>query len=184
MGFLSRFFGIAEKRPGPPQQGSLDTDARALERYRYLLRTAPPDAIEQAHAEAFAQLTPEQRAQALNDLSGELPPEERATGAAQTDPKALARTATRAELRQPGTLERAFGGRGPGGALGGSLLSSLAGAFIGSAIAHQLFAGLGEAPAEGGEPREADSSGQTEDPSALDGGAEDGDFGDVGDFGD
>lgn len=178
MGFQSRFFDLAEKKPGPRQQGSLDTDAQALERYRYLLRTAPPDAIEQAHAEAFAQLTPEQRAQALNGLSGELSPEERATGAAQADPKVLARTATRAELRQPGTLERAFGGRGPGGALAGSLLSSVVGAFIGSAIAHQLFAVLDEAPAE------ADSSGQAEGPSGLDDSPEDGDFGDVGDFGD
>ena len=38
------------------QQGS--TDEQAIARYRYLLRTAPPEAIEQAHAEAFAQLTP------------------------------------------------------------------------------------------------------------------------------
>ncbi len=35
------------------------TDEQAIERYRYLLRTAPPEAIEEAHAEAFAQLTVE-----------------------------------------------------------------------------------------------------------------------------
>ena len=44
-------------------------DPRAIERYRYMLRTAPPDDIERAHAEAFAQLTPEQRATVLRELS-------------------------------------------------------------------------------------------------------------------
>src|SRR3712207_6947952 len=44
----------------PPPQGGAPTDQQAVERYRYLLRTAPPDKIEEAHAEAFAQLTPQQ----------------------------------------------------------------------------------------------------------------------------
>ncbi len=33
-------------------------DEQALARYRYMLQTAPPETIEQAHAEAFAKLTP------------------------------------------------------------------------------------------------------------------------------
>ena len=68
MGFLDRVFG---EREGPPRAvpgGAPPGDAQALERYRYLLRTAPPDAIEQVHAEAFATLTSEQRAQVLRDL--------------------------------------------------------------------------------------------------------------------
>ena len=44
-------------------------DEIAIERYRYLLRTAPPETIEQAHAEAFAKLTPAQRAQVFQELS-------------------------------------------------------------------------------------------------------------------
>ena len=40
---------------GPGQQQM--TDQQAVERYRYLLQTAPPEAIEQAHAEAFSRLT-------------------------------------------------------------------------------------------------------------------------------
>ncbi len=36
-------------------------DKQALERYQYMLKTAPPDDIERAHEEAFAQLTPDQR---------------------------------------------------------------------------------------------------------------------------
>ena len=98
--------GFAE---APPSSGQL-TDEQAVERYRYLLRTAPPEAIEQAHAEAFAQLTPEQRRLVLEGLSEDLPPQERAD---RDDPQSLARMATRAELRQPGTLERTFGGIDP-----------------------------------------------------------------------
>ena len=43
--------------PGPP------TDEQAIARYKYMLKTAPPETIEQAHQEAFAQLTPQQRQQ-------------------------------------------------------------------------------------------------------------------------
>lgn len=177
MGFWDSVLGNEEKSTASIAGRDSSGDAQALERYRYLLRTAPPDAIEQAHAEAFAQLTGEQRAQVLRDLSQELPPGERALGAGQDDPKTLARMATRAEVRQPGTLERAFGGRGMGGMMGGSLLSSVAGAFIGSAIAHQLFGGFGDASAA--EPLEAGSADKEESSSEPDD-----DEGDVGDFGD
>ena len=101
-------------------------DQQALERYRYMLRTAPPDDIERAHEEAFAQLSPDQRAAVLRQLSEEVPASE-ATG---DDPKSLARAATRAEIREPGTMERAFGGAGAPG-LGSMFLPSLAGAFVG-----------------------------------------------------
>jgi hypothetical protein len=109
-------------------------DKQALDRYRYLLRTAPPDDIERAHEEAFAQLTPDQRAEVLRQLAQHVPPSE-VTG---DDPKSLARTATRAEMRDPGTIERAFGGAGAPG-LGSMFLSTLAGAFVGSAIANAIF---------------------------------------------
>jgi hypothetical protein len=130
----------APQRPAAP--GPRDPDEAAVERYRYMLRTAPPETIEQAHAEAFAQLTPEQRQRVLADVSQDLPPAERATS---DDPQALARMATRAEMRQPGTMERSLGGgvgggmggrgMGMGGMIAGTLLASVAGAFIGSAIA-------------------------------------------------
>lgn len=117
-----------------------------IERYRYLLRTAPPDQIEQAHAEAFARLSPEQRRQVLEQLSHEVPPGERAQS---DDPHALARMATRAEMRQPGTVERSLGGVGTGGVLAGSLLGSVAGAFIGTTIAMSLLGAYeGDAAAE------------------------------------
>ena len=109
-------------------------DTQALERYRYMLRTAPPDDIERAHEEAFTQLTPDQRAAVLRQLTQEVP----ASEADGDDPRSLARMATRAEMRQPGTMERAFGGSGAPG-LGGMFMATLAGAFVGSAIADAFF---------------------------------------------
>jgi hypothetical protein len=137
-------------RPARTGQGREGGDEAAIERYRYLLRTAPPEAIEQAHAEAFATLTPEQRRTVLTELGSQVPASERA---ASDDPKALARMATRAEMRQPGLLERTFSGRGGGmgggygmgggmgmgGMLAGGLFASMAGAFVGTAIAEEIF---------------------------------------------
>ncbi|MEK8226557.1 hypothetical protein NKG05_11425 [Oerskovia sp. M15] len=51
---------------------------------------------------------PEQRQRVLADLGQDLPQSERA---ASDDPSSLARMATRAEIRNPGTLERSFAGR-------------------------------------------------------------------------
>jgi hypothetical protein len=135
-------------------------DQQAVERYRYLLRTAPPDDIERAHEEAFARLTPEQRAQVLRELAQEVPPSEVPSG---DDPGSLARMATRAEMREPGTLERTFGRmQGPG--FGGMFLSTLAGAFVGTAIASAIIddsepAGEVDADGEAGDPGDADVGG-------------------------
>ena len=185
MGFLDRLLGRRDRStgygrpqgyppPGYPDVGRgeprpVPADQQAIERYRYLLRTAPPDQIEEAHAEAFAKLTPDQRRQVLEQLSaaGERP------GA--DDPRSLARAATRAEIRQPGILERAFGGYGPGygggygpgyrggygggfggpgfggpgfgSIVGGSLLGTIGGLVIGSAVADALF---DNGPGDGG----------------------------------
>ncbi|MES2464620.1 MAG: hypothetical protein V4671_29000 [Armatimonadota bacterium] len=169
MGILKRIFGRdedVETEPGTPssvlqqpvRQGTpagqanlpQDPDSQAIERYRYMLKTAPPEMLEQAHTEAFAKLTPEQRQQVLSEMSQDIPQAERPMN---DDPQALARAATRAEMRQPGYMERTFGGMGMGGApmmgggmsmgglIGGSLLTSIAGSFIGSSIAHSFFAG-------------------------------------------
>ena len=132
--------GVAE---APPSSGQ-GTDELAVERYRYLLRTAPPEAIEEAHAEAFAQLTAEQRRLVLEGLSSDLPPGERTD---RDDPQSLARLATRAELRRPGTLERTFDGVSPGGVgglLAGNFFSTIAGVVVGSAIADAIFSDGGD----------------------------------------
>lgn len=155
MSILDRIFGHRpESTSGARGQATAGTpfteptaDEQAVERYRYLLRTAPPEAIEQVHEEAFAQLTPAQRRLVLEGLNGGLPPEERAD---RDDPRSLARLATRAELRRPGTLERTFGGINPrgstagaGGFLGGNFLNTVAAVVVGSAIADAIFSDSG-----------------------------------------
>ena len=153
------------------------TDEQAIERYRYLLATAPPEDVERAHEEAFARLTPEQRRTVLNRLSEFVPP----TEVSGDDPASLARTATRAELRQPGTMERAFGGGWNGPGLGSFFLSSLAGAFIGSAIADSFFGDPGGEPANASDAGDTAGSGDAGDGGDFGG---EGDFGgDLGDFG-
>jgi hypothetical protein len=204
MGFLDKLFGRdqsqQQRQQWTPQSGNQyggqvprynpyagqrtqrlsdqPTDEQAIERYRYLLRTAPPDTVEQVHAEAFAQLTPEQRRMVLQQLTQALPASERQSNAYQNDdPQTLARMATRAEMRQPGTLERTFGGVGGGvggmgggmsmgGLMAGSFLSTIAGVMVGSMIANAFF----------------DNSGYSD--SGVDANGESYDGGDQGDYGD
>jgi hypothetical protein len=187
MGFWDRLLGRPTRRE-PSGDGGDGGDAQAIERYRYLLRTAPPERIEQAHAEAFARLTPQQRQEVLAQLSEQLPPGERP---ADDSAGSLARAATRAEMRQPGTLERSLGGRGigMGGVLAGSLLASVAGAFVGTAIAEQLFddpgAGNDEGSADAGSADDESGYGGFDDSGGggdVGGGDVGGDFGGGGDF--
>lgn len=156
-----------------------DADELAIARYRYLLRTAPPETLEAAHAEAFAQLTPEQRRRVLDGLAREVDPAEMRT--ADDSPAGLARIATRAELRQPGTIERAFGnerrgglfgGLFGGGGAGGSFFGMLAGAFIGTSIANAMFAGDAMA-ADAGSGDTGSGDAGAADPGATDPGAVD-----------
>jgi len=143
MGFFDRFKTSSDQ----PAAGA-SVDEQAIARYRYLLKTAPPEAIEQAHAEAFARLTPEQRQRLLSELASDMPDAERnAAYRAGEAPGALARVATRAELREPGAMERAWNrvgsvtgpGVGLGGMFAGSLLASMAGTVLGTVIAQQFF---------------------------------------------
>ena len=72
----------------------------------------------------------------LRALSDVVPPSERP---ATDDPAAMARAATRAEMRDPGTMERTFSGP----SMGNMFMGTLAGAFIGTAVAQSLFGGWG-----------------------------------------
>jgi len=147
MGIVDRLkegLGLGAQRPVQATEASADD--QAIARYRYLLRTAPPETLEQAHAEAFAQLTPEQRRRVLQELSASMSQGERMAAArVGDDPRMLAQLATRAEIRQPGTMERAFGGiggfgsPGMGGLFARSFFSSMAGTVLGSLIAQQFF---------------------------------------------
>jgi hypothetical protein len=198
MGLLDRFretfgsgLGGTERPTVPPDQrrpqyqagaSGRDPDEVAVERYRYMLRTAPPETLEQAHAEAFAKLTPDQRRKVLEDLGDAVPAAERATS---DDPQSLARMATRAEMREPGTMERVLGrgrgGMGMGGMIAGSLLAGVAGAFVGTAIADAFLGDeLGGDAMAGGEGMAVDDPGV--DPGMDDFGGM-GDSGGMDDFG-
>ncbi|CAN5515820.1 hypothetical protein BH09CHL1_BH09CHL1_31830 [soil metagenome] len=187
MNILNRLFG---KRPSqsnvPRTDGQPLSDEQAVERYRYLLRTAPPEAIEEAHAEAFAQLTPEQRRLVLEGLNNDAPVGERTD---RDDPKSLARMATRAELQRPGTMERNFRGNtggmpGMGGFMAGSLFSTIAGVVIGTAIADAIFNDGGNDQGSS-DSSEADQGSDSGDSGSDTGGFDSGDTGDFGggDFG-
>ena len=177
-------------------------DELALARYRYLLRTAPPETLEAVHREAFERLTPDQRRQVLDGLAREADPAE--IRAASESPDDLARLATRSELQHPGTMERAFGGPqaggwGSGGGLfGGNFLGMLAGAFVGTSLANMLLP-MGASAAEldsgsldgGGGDAAAADTGDAGGDDQGDAGADTGDWGgdaggmdDLGGFGD
>jgi hypothetical protein len=153
-----------------------DPDELAIQRYRYLLRTAPPEALEAAHREAFEQLSPEQRRRVLEGLATQVDPSE--LRQADETPAGLARLATRAELRQPGTMERAFAGGGAAGGFGGSFLGMLAGAFIGTSIANAMFAGDSTGAADAGAADSGSTDGGDGGVSGEGGNVEGGDWGD------
>jgi len=193
MGFLDRLLGRSpteQQRQRPTSgwsagRGSVPTagsprpqageDERAVARYRYLLRTAPPEQLEALHAEAFAKLTAEQRQQLLRELAATAPGE----AGTSSEPADLARAATRAEMRQPGTLQSTFargsfgGGMGMGGMMAGSMMGTIAGVVIGSAIADSLFGGYDQSP-------EAQEAGDSGGDAATDSGDTEGGSGDGG----
>lgn len=198
MGLFDRIFGGDDgtQQDAQPRPHRTEDDI-AVERYQYLLRTAPPETIEQVHTEAFAKLTPEQRDLLFeqlkrNPIEGERP--------VDNEPGTLARAATRSEMQSPGFMQRAFsnqGGQNPGGPsfgsmVGSSLLGTVAGYVIGSAIVSAFIPdsfGNSEAGGDAGSEAGADSgadagtdSGASADGGGFDGGGFGGDFG-GGDFG-
>ena len=184
MGILDFLLGRKEQSPTddrsnrPTRAPARSEDEIAVERYQYLLRTAPPETIEQVHTEAFSKLTDEQRDILFRQLTENVEPSERPVDAA---PATLAQAATRAELRQPGTLTRSFGnqnGMGFGGMMGSSLLGTVAGFVIGSALVSAFMPMDG-----GGTDAGADANTETNaDPASGAGADSGGDFG-GGDFG-
>ena len=213
MGFLDRLFGGGVdrqyeetvnqvKRQSAERVTNMSEDERAIARYRYLLQTAPPEAIEQVHAEAFANLTPEQRQQVFEALKQNAPAGDAPRG---DDPESLAVSATRSEMRQPGTLERAFSGAPGGAALGGgfgsmfagSMLGNIAGFFIASSLMNAFMPDFGggleagaDSSADSGSEANTDAGsdagafdGGSIDASGMDGGFDGGGLGDFGDFG-
>ena len=172
MGFLDRLFGTNsddEYRETTNRvraaSAARSEDEMAVERYRYLLRTAPPETIEKVHEEAFTKLTPEQRKMLFTQLSADAP---RGEAPKADDAHSLAVSATRSEMRRPGTMEKSLGnvsaangqagGPAGGGAPGfGSMFgSSLLGSIAGYVIASTLMSAF--LPSFAGDPGAGDSS--------------------------
>lgn len=126
-----------------------DADRAAIARYDYLTQTADPHRVEQMHREAFARLTPAQRAEVQARMQAELAPGERP---ASSSPDDLARAAGRTEAARPGRMRSLLSrvrGRGAAGLAGGAavgVLGAVAGGAVMSAVAAPLLeqaAGLG-----------------------------------------
>jgi hypothetical protein len=219
MGFLDRLFGTnsdAEYRETTNRvraaSAARSEDEVAVERYRYLLRTAPPETIEKVHEEAFTKLSAEQRKMLFTQLSADAP---RGEAPKADDAHSLAVSATRSEMRQPGTMEKSLGnvsaaGAAPGGAgqagaapgfgsmFGSSLLGSIAGYVIASTLMSAFLPSFaGDSGAADGSQAGSEGGDGTGDAGAGDGSGEfasadggfdgggmaDGGFGDAG-FGD
>ncbi|MCY7411866.1 MAG: hypothetical protein LH471_02330 [Salinibacterium sp.] len=186
MSIFDRIFGNPSPEPAAESAGrrpARSEDEIAVERYRYLLRTAPPETIEQVHAEAFAKLTEEQRTLLFTELTENAPAGE---APRSSEPAALATAATRAEMRQPGTMERTFQGPSFVSMMGASLLGTVAGYVVASALVGAFLPDAGAEPsadaADGGAETGADASADTASgDSGADAGGDFGDFG--GDFG-
>lgn len=140
-----------DDRPRQPQQhpqqpvgrhnhGPVDSDAIAIAKYDYLLRTAPPEQLEQVHHDAFARLTPAQRQQIRDRLNSELPPHEHLR---DDSAGGMARAMTRGEVARPGLVRRVLGGGGSAGR-GGAFAG---GAAVGAGA--MALGGLGAAVAGG-----------------------------------
>lgn len=139
----------ASAAPGARPVAGSEADRRAIARYDYLLQTADPHQVEQIHRDAFARLTPAQRAQVEARMRSELPPALRPTSASASD---LARAAGRAEASQPGRMRGLLARVGTGAAVGAGaavgvgLLGLVAGGAVVSSVAGPLLAeaaGLG-----------------------------------------
>ena len=152
MDILRRLFGGDEPRSrtaqSRPLSRQMSSDEQAVERYRYLLRTAPPETIEEAHAEAFAKLTPEQRRMVLQELDSPTP---RRPSAPPVLP--MTRIRARCPARHPGRdaparyagadLVRMPAGMGMGGLMAGNFTSTIAGVMVGSMIADAFLGDAG-----------------------------------------
>ena len=134
MGLLDRLRRGRKPRPAatPPATG-----AEAIARWRYLLVTAPPEALASAHLDGLAALDADARPAMLQRMRAALSALE--PGAvAPAQPEVLVRAAARAERRAPGFLERAIATD----ARGQEALATLATAVVATAAAAPFLRGF------------------------------------------
>ncbi|MGW2093963.1 hypothetical protein [Promicromonospora sukumoe] len=130
-------------------------DAGALDRSEQMLRSAPPQTVEQVHVAAFERLTPAERGAAFERLSA------RAAGTGDTtstpdaaerpadpSPAALGRAAARIEGRRRGALAQVLGTDAPGAALSSAVSAAILATVAGYAASSAAWEAWG---AEGDE---------------------------------
>jgi len=119
MGVLARLF-----RAEHDSDDVVSEEDVALRRYRHLLGTAPSESIEQAHAEAFGGLPDPARTAIYEELS-------RGSGTGErplsSEPATLARSASRAESRIPGSIESTLRAADDRGGFAGALIQPVVG---------------------------------------------------------
>jgi hypothetical protein len=128
------------------------TGPEALARWRYLVVTAPPEALVAAHAAGLAALGADAQGEVLHRVRTALSALE--PGAvAPREPEVLVRAAARAERRAPGFIERALSTDVPGR----RALTGLASAVVATGAAAPFLRGFepelgSDAQADGGAP--------------------------------
>ncbi len=98
-----RSAGDAGNGKSNPRHDASAQEALELARYKYLLRIALPDVLEQIHREAFADLTAEQRERVFLRLRHDL---QEGQGPESSEPAELARAAVVAQVDDHGYLVR------------------------------------------------------------------------------
>jgi len=110
----------------PAGSATMFDDRAAIARYDYLMQTADPRQVELMHRDAFAWLSPVQRAQVEARMRAELAGADQPASASVAD---LARAASRAESMRPGRMSGLLArvGGGSGGVLGVVASGAIAG---------------------------------------------------------
>lgn len=175
MGLLDLVLGRkTDMEPEPVAVGASRADARAVDRYERMLRTAPPDVIENVHVQAFEKLTPAQLDLLFERFTANAP--SHAERPADARPATLARAAAQAENRQPGALTRIFktdqGGNASATWAGASMLDTVAWYAIAS-VAFSSWAPYGTAdtaaPVTGSNSQDQDATVASADASSFGG---------------
>jgi hypothetical protein len=137
MGLTDRVFGAKRELPSSRSSESR-SDARIVDRYQRMLRTADTRAIGRVHVEAFERLTPEQlRVLFERFIHGATDDEEK-----PADPRAatpLAHSAAHSERRRPGAIARTLGPRATGIPVGIWATSSIRETVAAYALASALW---------------------------------------------
>jgi hypothetical protein len=151
--------GNSQNSSASPSDASSE-EALALARYKYLLRVAQPEVLEQIHRESFATLLPGQRERLFLRLRHDLCDGQRP---ASSEPPELAHAAVAAHEEDPGYLVRLLRRPGQGISEGhtvpaqskgapedllfaGSVLGAVAATAAGSATASDSLAGFSNSP--------------------------------------